>query len=64
MAHSIGGALEQGSIKSTTENVCHEDENDSTVGMQAWIIVFILGQACSQIKWSLTFTNCHQLFCV
>ena len=51
-------------FKSIKENVCHEDENDSTVGMQAWIIVFILGQACSQIKWSLTFTNCHQLFCV
>ena len=47
---AIGGALEQGSIKSTTENVCHEDEDDSSVGMQAWIIVFILGQACSQIK--------------
>ena len=42
-------------FKSTKENVCHEDEDDSSVGMQAWIIVFILGQACSQIKWSLTF---------
>ena len=47
-------------FKSTKENVCHEDDDDSSVGMQAWIIVFILGQDCSQIKCSLTFTNCHQ----
>ena len=37
-------------FKSIKENVCHDDDDDSSVGMQAWIIVFILGQACSQIK--------------
>merc|ERR1711990_63412 len=31
------------------ENVCHEDDDDSSVGMQAWIIVFILGQLCHGI---------------
>ena len=38
--------------ESGLENVCHEDDENSSVGMQAWIIVFILGQACSQINCS------------
>ena len=52
-------------FKSTKENVCHEDEDDSSVGMQAWIIVFILGQDCSQnvYSYSQVVTNLSPTFC-